>query len=83
MTQLPSSYHIADAQRIRGFIPTQVKASRALRPIGQSIQQTKGLQRLENYEALCYQRCEAVRTRDMKGCIQSCMQQVSEQTRVG
>lgn len=83
MAQLSSSYQIADAQRIRSFIPSQVKASSALRPIGQSLQQTKGLRKLENYEALCYQHCEGARSTDMKGCIASCMQQVSEQTRVG
>jgi hypothetical protein len=81
--QPPSSYQIADAQRIRGFLPSQVKASPAFRPIGQSIEQTKGLKKLENYEDICYQKCEASRTQDIKGCVRECLQQVSEQTRVG
>ena len=85
MANTPSSYDIANLQRIRGFIPSQVKASAQIRQIGQSVQQTRGIRNLEDYEINCQRMCQSARISEanMNSCVQSCVQQVMEQTRVG
>ncbi len=80
MAQRPSAYQIADVQRIRGLIPAQVRASPQFRPIAQNIQQKRGLRQLEAYEQNCHRVCESSRD---PNCVQSCLQRVTEQTRVG
>ena len=77
MAQRPSAHQIANVQRIRGLVPAQVRASPRFRQIGQ---QKKGLRNLENYELNCHKLCESSRD---PNCVQSCIQQVTEQTRVG
>ena len=47
-----------------------------------NVQQKTGLRNLENYELDCQRNCESAHVVDMQACVKSCIQQVTEQTRV-